>query len=122
MLLFTTVEEKYMGNLLEKAQEILHSKYGDGVQAWFWKDLNLKRKIIGAFRKHSNNNTNIDNSHIEKVSKSNTLVALLRTYSEDNWHYRVGMMNLFQGKRKSLVELNLQGCIFIFPRIRKIVF
>ena len=27
------------------------------------------RKITGAYRKHSNNNTNIDNSHIEKSVK-----------------------------------------------------
>lgn len=76
------------------------------------------RKITGAFKKHSNNNTNIDNNHIEKSVKKQhpcyPLTTLLRR--------QLALLSGFiSRKRKSLVEFNLQGYIFIFVRIRKTV-
>lgn len=79
------------------------------------------RKITGAFRKHSNNNTNIDNNHIEKSVKKHYPCYPLTNLLRRQLVRLSGNGLIVSRKRKSLVEFNLQGYFSFFARIRKIV-
>ena len=74
------------------------------------------RKITGAFRKHSNNNTNIDNSHIGKSVKKQYPCYPLTNLLRRQLALLSGNDLIVSRKRKSLVEFNLQGYIFIFRK------
>ena len=73
-------------------------------------------KITGAYRKHSNNNTNIDNNHIEKSVKKHYPCYPLTNLLRRQLVRLSGNDLIVSRKRKSLVEFNLQGYIFIFRK------
>ena len=72
------------------------------------------RKITGAYRKHSNNNTNIDNNHIEKSVKKHYPCYPITNLLRRQLALLSGNDLIVSRKRKSLVEFNLRGYIFHF--------
>lgn len=70
------------------------------------------RKITGAFRKRSNNNTNIDEKSVKKHYPCYPLANLLRRQLVQSSENDL----IVSRKRKSLVEFNLQGYIFHFSQ------